>query len=213
MINSSKSGNNCSSALRNRAMQTHLHLFHAVGVVAAFMQRALAGVPHTSFTPRRKVLDFEETFEASPEEVFPLLCPVREYDWIEDWDCTVVYSRSGFAEKGCVFTSQLALGETWTCSRYEPDSAIEFVINAGNNLVITFEASLEARSDATHVRWRRTFVTLDAIGNRFLDSYTQEKYDAEMAHLSRMLGHYLATGTCLRTGKPLVGEPRAKRAT
>ena len=25
--------------------------------------------------------------EAPLEEVFPLLCPVREYDWVEPWKC------------------------------------------------------------------------------------------------------------------------------
>ena len=28
-----------------------------------------------------------EAVEASPEQVFPLLCPVREYDWIAVWQC------------------------------------------------------------------------------------------------------------------------------
>lgn len=36
--------------------------------------------------------------EAAPEGVFPLLCPVREYDWIEPWRCRMIYSQSGFAE-------------------------------------------------------------------------------------------------------------------
>lgn len=198
-----------SSALRNHLMLTHLHLSRVVGSVADFMQRALAGQPwpQHDFTPRRKVLVFRKTFKATPDEVFPLLCPVREYDWIEDWNCTLVYSRTGVAEKGCVFTTNLALGETWVCSRYEPGTLIEFVINAGKHLVITFEASLESRDEDTEINWKRTFVTLDAIGNRFLDGYSQEKYDAEMGRLSQMLKHYLATGTRLSTDKALVENP------
>jgi hypothetical protein len=36
--------------------------------------------------------------EAPPEKVFPLLCPVREYDWVEPWKCEMIYTDSGFVE-------------------------------------------------------------------------------------------------------------------
>jgi hypothetical protein len=32
--------------------------------------------------------------EANPNAVFPLLCPVREYEWIESWKCDLIYSDS-----------------------------------------------------------------------------------------------------------------------
>ena len=68
------------------------------------------------------------TVEADAQTVFPLLCPVREYDWIEEWRCSMVYSESGVAEVGCVFLTELpGRGvETWIVSRYEPSRAIEF---------------------------------------------------------------------------------------
>ena len=28
---------------------------------------------------------------ATPAGVFPLLCPVREYEWIEPWSCDMVF--------------------------------------------------------------------------------------------------------------------------
>jgi hypothetical protein len=64
---------------------------------------------------------------AAPERVFPLLCPVREYDWIEEWTCKVLHSESGVAELDCVFRT-LFDGEpmTWVVSRYEPPIRIEF---------------------------------------------------------------------------------------
>ena len=40
--------------------------------------------------------------DAPPEVVFPLLCPVREYEWLEDWTCEMVFSESGVAEEDCV---------------------------------------------------------------------------------------------------------------
>ncbi len=37
---------------------------------------------------------------APPEQVFPLLCPVREADWVPDWRYRMIYSRTGVAEEG-----------------------------------------------------------------------------------------------------------------
>ena len=54
-------------------------------------------------TRKRVQFSHPQLVKAKPEEIFPLLCPVREYDWIPEWDCTMVYSESGIAERGCVF--------------------------------------------------------------------------------------------------------------
>ena len=82
-----------------------------------------------SFHAVRRVQRGEQRYEATPETVFPLLCPVREYDWLEMWDCTMVWSASGVAEQDCVFTTAFpdAGREVWVVSRYEPGRAIEFV--------------------------------------------------------------------------------------
>ena len=46
---------------------------------------------------------FQTRLTAPPERVFPLLCPIKEYDWIPQWRCEMIYSKSGVAELGCVF--------------------------------------------------------------------------------------------------------------
>ncbi len=56
----------------------------------------------------RKIKAHTILLEAAPETVFPLLCPVREYDWIESWHCRMVYSKSGFAEQDCIFQTNSA---------------------------------------------------------------------------------------------------------
>jgi len=57
-------------------------------------------------TGRRILLDHHEEIGATPEKIFPLLCPAAEYDWIENWDCELVFSRSGVNEEGCIFTDR-----------------------------------------------------------------------------------------------------------
>ena len=50
--------------------------------------------------------------EGTPESVFPLLCPIREYAWIEPWRCTLIYSESGYAEQDCVFQTDFPQAES-----------------------------------------------------------------------------------------------------
>ena len=58
--------------------------------------------------------------------VFPLLCPVREAYWAPGWEAAVLYSQSGYAEKGCVFTSRHP-GEPdtiWLITEHDPEAAV-----------------------------------------------------------------------------------------
>jgi hypothetical protein len=64
--------------------------------------------------------------DAPPDRIFPLLCPVREYDWIPTWSCDMIYSESGVAENDCVFATAFpeeGPRESWVVVRYEPPLA------------------------------------------------------------------------------------------
>lgn len=84
------------------------------------------------------------TVDAEGTAVFPLLCPVREYDWIDVWSCDVIYSESGIAELGCVFLTDLpGRGtETWVVTRFEPESVIEFCRTAGTSRTCLLQVAL-----------------------------------------------------------------------
>ncbi len=45
--------------------------------------------------PIRVSHSFVQQLVAPPEEVFELLCPVRERDWVEGWAPKVVWTQSG----------------------------------------------------------------------------------------------------------------------
>ncbi len=57
----------------------------------------------TAFIAKKIKNRFVQHFHAPYSKVSPLLCPVREYEWIEPWQCEMLHSDSGFAEKNCVF--------------------------------------------------------------------------------------------------------------
>jgi hypothetical protein len=40
-----------------------------------------------NFRGKRLILEYAGLVSAAPEAVFPLLCPVREYEWLDGWNC------------------------------------------------------------------------------------------------------------------------------
>jgi len=110
----------------------------------------------------------ELTFSAPapPERVFPLLCPVLEYDWIPDWTCVMHYSQSGVAEADAVFKTKHGLGKTavWTTIVYDPPRRIEYLIVVGKKAVIRLAIGLEAEAggSATRVTWLMRFTSISA---------------------------------------------------
>ena len=121
---------------------------------------------------RRHVTDWTSELNAPPEAVFPLLCPVREYEWLEGWACEMIYSESGVAEANCIFETKFK-GEsaTWTVSRYEPPKRIEFVVVTPQIQVCRLNISLEPCEKGTRLRWVRIFTGLSERGNEAIDSW------------------------------------------
>ncbi|MFH1136891.1 MAG: hypothetical protein V1816_12505 [Pseudomonadota bacterium] len=137
---------------------------------------------------------------AAPGRVFPLLCPTREYEWIDDWDCRLIFSESGFAENNCVFTTDFP-GEgpaVWAVSRYEPDRAIEFVLFYRDAWVLKFEIHLEEAPGGTRVEWRHIHTGLSPEGNSYLEGLTRGHFKAEVDLLEKMINHFLTSGDMLK---------------
>ncbi len=165
-----------------------------------------------AFIPRRIINRGRQCYPAAPEQVFPLLCPVREYDWLEGWKCRVIWSDSGVAEENCIFSTEFAdVGgaEIWTVSRYRPPREIEFVRFGRQELLIHLSIRLTPGADeSTCADWTRVCTGLTPEGNALLANLTDAVYEGEMRMLERTLTHYLTTGRML-TG--LTGDYRRHR--
>ncbi len=69
----------------------------------------------------------QQTFATTPDELFRLLCPTAEFDWMEGWQCEMVYSMPLHQVHNAIFkTSYFDMDETWVVSCFEPNRAIEF---------------------------------------------------------------------------------------
>ena len=168
----------------------------------------------TAFKSNRVVHEYVQTNPAPPEKVFPLLCPVREADWIPGWQYTLIYSHSGVAELGCIFTTRDPLVEsakyssrsderdptspetTWICTNYEPAAfRIAYVWIKPARIATELRIHLERTEDGntrSHISFRYT--GLSAEGNREVQSYGRAWFESKMHGWETAINYYLKTG-------------------
>lgn len=147
---------------------------------------------------RKSWLDTME-LDAPPERVFPLLCPVLEYDWIEDWRCEVLYTQSGVAEEGCIFRTRVApaLQMTWVVSRYEAPWKIEFACVAPGSHVMRLRLELRPRHTGSTLIWNKEITATDPAGEAVIAHQVTSEHQVRTRLLEKMLKHYLSTGSML----------------
>jgi hypothetical protein len=150
---------------------------------------------------RRVTYEYTQTNDAPPDAVFPLLCPVREADWVPGWQYRMVYSKSGVAEAGCVFTTPNDEGgeTTWLISEYDPAKFhIGFVwVNPGQVAAqIRIALSKNAQGSTTAVI-RYTYTGLSAAGNQEVERYSQKWFEQKMKSWETAINHYLRTGQAI----------------
>ena len=138
-----------------------------------------------------------QTNQALPERVFPLLCPVREADWVPGWKYRLIYSQSGVAELGCVFTTPNDGGSesTWICTEYDRERlriAYAWVTRlVACQIRIQLEPGLDSNTRA-HIQY--TYTGLSHAGNKEVERFTGEWFRAKMEGWEKAINHYLRTG-------------------
>ncbi|CAB5080673.1 hypothetical protein D3OALGB2SA_542 [Olavius algarvensis associated proteobacterium Delta 3] len=153
-----------------------------------------------AFKALRMTKKYEMHVPASRDQLFPLLCPAREPEWVPNWCCRLVYSKSGRAEAGCVFETDFPdRGHmTWVVTKYDPPIEIQYTVFKSESHVWNLEIFLKPTDAAeTHLLWRHTFTGLTREGNRFLAEYTDEEHRQRLSSLERALVHFVNTGTMI----------------
>ena len=136
-------------------------------------------------TLKRKTQTYAKTFSFPPEKVFAQFCPARELDWIEGWDCDLVYTSTGYVEDDCIFTTPHtnSLGPgLWIFTRYEPNRRLELVRIIQDAVVVHFRINLIDNGNGTSTgRWHLTFTALNASGNAMVASMPDANPELERA--------------------------------
>lgn len=157
-----------------------------------------------NFRGKRAIEKYTGKINSSPSEVFPLLCPVREYDWLEGWACSMTYSDSGIVENNCIFKSEFVTGmdATWVAiKRDEENHIFQYIIFFADLAVARMDISLVDNNDGTTtMHYVRTMTSLSEDGNQMLDHTVGEPFRQIMDWVYGSLNHYLQTGEMLKTG-------------
>lgn len=146
--------------------------------------------------PVRVRRSYIQSIKGRPDEVFPLLCPVREVEWVRGWNPRLVISDSGAIEQDCVFIMPDQPSESiWVTSRWEPEHhLLEFIKVTPGLAVGRIEISLEAAGDSdTNAHVSYEYTALGYAGEQFVARFTEEHYDAFMQEWERELNTYLGT--------------------
>lgn len=153
---------------------------------------------------RRVVKAYRQTIEGAPARVFPLLCPVREEEWLDGWAYRMVYSASGLVEPGAVFTTS-APGEAdtvWVVSRHEPAQGVvefcRFTAASRTCLLRIVVSALDGQRSSVDVCYEHT--SLSPAGETFLDGVTDDAFLGAMRFWEASMNHFLTTGTRLARG-------------
>jgi hypothetical protein len=151
-----------------------------------------------TFKSKRKVQRFSATLETTPEELFPLLCPAREADWIPGWDCELIYTDSGYAEENCIFTTGESnpFGEgLWVFAGFETNRYVEFV-RVQKDLVTSARITVTDNGDGTvTATWNMISTGLTERGNEQVSKLSDGIHSGAIA---KMLEYYLKKGKTIK---------------
>lgn len=152
-------------------------------------------------SPNRKKHSYAQHLNASPENVFPLLCPVMEVEWVPGWLPELVISNSGVCEQDCIFITPPEMpsepeSAIWIVTKYDPEKwALEMYKVAPGHTISKLEIRLEGHSGhgtTAYISYELT--AIGAGGEKFMEEFTEQWYEGFMREWEKQMNHYLETG-------------------
>ncbi len=141
---------------------------------------------------------YKQINNAPPEVVFPLLCPVREKDWLDGWDYKMIFSKSGLIENGCVFsTPHHGIEETiWYVSEYDKlNFKIEFVRFTPKEEVVKINIFLvDNGNSTTSVNITYQYTALSSIKNDWIKHKLDDEFEENMQWWEKAINYYIENG-------------------
>lgn len=147
--------------------------------------------------PIRVKHTYTQTLAGPPEAVFPLLCPVREAEWVSGWDPRFVISNSGVAELDCTFVMpDQPHDAVWVVTQWNPQvHYIEFVKVMPEVAVGRIEIRLRpGLANQTLAEVSYAYTALSEAGERLVENFTETHYTIFMQEWELELNHFLTTG-------------------
>jgi hypothetical protein len=143
----------------------------------------------------RLTREYRQTLCASRERVFPLLCPVRESEWLPGWDARLIYTESGVAEPNAVFATRHGEGAEviWLIAAHLPAHRVRMVRWHPELMLVDLELDLSsAQPDTTWLDIRYTYTATSPAGRAQIEAMTLQQWHAQMKNWEDHLNAWLA---------------------
>ncbi len=138
-----------------------------------------------------------------PDRVFPLFGPERETDWATGWEPEIVAGDGLAPERGCVFrTRDPDRGETvWLLARLDRERHhIGYVRTTPSSDLAEISIVVKAlRGGGSSARITYRITGLSEAGNRYVEGFTEERYQELIDEWALAINHFLTTGEQLPT--------------
>jgi len=146
--------------------------------------------------PNRVTRSYTQRLIGRPEQVFPLLCPVREAEWVNGWHPRLVITESGVAELDCVFVTAAGPQDAvWMVTDHDPANHHLEIVKLIPGIVIgKIVIQLEEAGTGSTAEISYSFTSPGPDGDRVVDEFTQEHFDEFMQTWEAELNHFTATG-------------------
>ena len=149
---------------------------------------------------------YEQINNANPGIDFPLLCPVREKDWIDRWDYKMIFSKSGLIEEGCVFsTLHHGSGQTiWYVNEHDKENyKIEFVrVTPGEEGVKINIFLIDNGNGTTTSNITYQYTALNENKNKWIKEKLDDDFKESMIWWEKAINFYIEKGEKLLKSPP-----------
>jgi hypothetical protein len=147
------------------------------------------------------VFNYIQKHPHSAIDIFPLLCPKRECDWLDGWDYKMIHSESGLIEEGCVFTtSHHGKEETvWKVAIHDTEKfEVSFVRVTPNKNVVQIDIKVEPVTELqsnSHIMY--AYVPLNS-EEKITAAKMETEFITNMKWWENAINYYLENGKMLR---------------
>lgn len=128
-------------------------------------------------------------------EIFPLLCPKKEEEWIPGWECEVISSKSGCNEENAIFRTRKPYGTglIWHTLAYDLEARrVDFFITASHLYNFRFKIRLsESGENGTKLMFSQEFFSISEEGTVLIEQYRNEDFQARLLKLGEFMTRYL----------------------
>ncbi|MFZ0449582.1 MAG: hypothetical protein WAL98_10080 [Desulfatiglandaceae bacterium] len=138
---------------------------------------------------------YTQTLVAPPAAVFPLLCPVRETEWVKGWNPKLVVTESGYVEQDCVFVMPDRPDDSiWVVTKWDPDRYLVRFVKVTPGLTVgKIEIRLRpTEGGRTYADVTYGYTALSNAGEAFVEAFTRDQYVGLMREWETELNRFLA---------------------